>query len=185
MVSMAGLCLSVGKRMKREPYSEGMSLGWTDEFFSTWKIHVQVPWRFKKELGSCLNSFLYLSMAGLEPARVSPHAPQTCTYTDSVTSTSSKLFYHKPTTISSSLKQLQQKTNTSATYSSKHQLQTLSNIIFHYLQIISSHTPLLFCNNCSHTLIKSALSQLQIIEIYTYLYKAEPNVLLYKHKNIH
>ena len=28
-----------------------------------------------------------VSTAGLEPARVSPHAPQTCTYTDSVTST--------------------------------------------------------------------------------------------------
>ena len=32
------------------------------------------------------DSFL-LSMAGLEPARISPHAPQTCAYTDSATST--------------------------------------------------------------------------------------------------
>ena len=29
-----------------------------------------------------------MSTAGLEPARVSPHAPQTCAYTDSATSTS-------------------------------------------------------------------------------------------------
>ena len=29
-----------------------------------------------------------VSTAGLEPARVSPHAPQTCAYTDSATSTS-------------------------------------------------------------------------------------------------
>lgn len=29
----------------------------------------------------------FLSMAGLEPARISPHAPQTCAYTDSATST--------------------------------------------------------------------------------------------------
>ena len=28
-----------------------------------------------------------MSTAGLEPARVSPHAPQTCAYTDSATST--------------------------------------------------------------------------------------------------
>lgn len=28
-----------------------------------------------------------VSTAGLEPARVSPHAPQTCAYTDSATST--------------------------------------------------------------------------------------------------
>ena len=28
-----------------------------------------------------------VSMAGLEPARISPHAPQTCAYTDSATST--------------------------------------------------------------------------------------------------
>ena len=42
-----------------------------------------------------------MSTAGLEPARVSPHAPQTCAYTDSATSTWSfgyiysiiKLFY--------------------------------------------------------------------------------------------
>lgn len=37
-------------------------------------------------MGTSPNLF-YLSTAGLEPARVSPHAPQTCTYTDSVTST--------------------------------------------------------------------------------------------------
>ena len=42
-----------------------------------------------------------VSTAGLEPARVSPHAPQTCTYTDSVTSTkinikfSTTQLYHK------------------------------------------------------------------------------------------
>ena len=31
-------------------------------------------------------------MAGLEPARISPHAPQTCAYTDSATSTQTILF---------------------------------------------------------------------------------------------
>ncbi len=33
-----------------------------------------------------------MSMAGLEPARISPHAPQTCAYTDSATSTQTILF---------------------------------------------------------------------------------------------
>ena len=32
-------------------------------------------------------SLKMVSTAGLEPARVSPHAPQTCAYTDSATST--------------------------------------------------------------------------------------------------
>ncbi len=33
-----------------------------------------------------------VSTAGLEPARVSPHAPQTCAYTDSATSTQYSIF---------------------------------------------------------------------------------------------
>ena len=46
-----------------------------------------------------------VSMGGLEPPRISPHAPQTCAYTDSATSTFNfqletvvqphDLFYHK------------------------------------------------------------------------------------------
>ncbi len=32
-------------------------------------------------------------MAGLEPARISPHAPQTCAYTDSATSTSNSILF--------------------------------------------------------------------------------------------
>lgn len=34
-----------------------------------------------------LHQFKIMSMGGLEPPRISPHAPQTCAYTDSATST--------------------------------------------------------------------------------------------------
>ena len=90
MVSKKGLYLSVGENRKFEPYSEGMSIYRLNHCILPVRQNSSESHLTHKKKWLYATVFFMVSKKGLEPSRISPHAPQTCAYTDSATST---LFY--------------------------------------------------------------------------------------------
>ncbi len=81
-MSVGGLCLSVGEDMKSEPYSEGMpTYRLNPEFCPTDKIQFKSALIVLKRIMALSLFFLMVSVGGLEPPQIAPHAPQTCAST--------------------------------------------------------------------------------------------------------
>ena len=71
--------MSVGERMEREPYSESMPINRLNPVFCpTDKIQFKYTLIAKRPR---LSLVFLVSVGGLEPPQISPHAPQTCAST--------------------------------------------------------------------------------------------------------
>ena len=77
-MSVGGLCLSIGESMELETNCEGMPIYRLNPLFCPAdKTKFKYPLTVLKRI----LFFLMVSVGGLEPPQVAPHAPQTCAST--------------------------------------------------------------------------------------------------------